>query len=632
MSQAAAVPAAARRRIATASRATVRIRTASRATARVAAAILLLAAAGTALAQRGPLPGPDELAAARAVFAANVAAIAAKDRDAYLATYLHAPTLARTGFEGPAIGFEDFAARAGDGWPDVFEAQDLRLTPVADGVIYGTYRYRVAYAGDEHRGISERLFVATPEGWRIAMTSAFDAPPGTPPPPRALVGGTLIDGTGAPPVPDAVVVMRGGEIECAGSRTDCPVPEGVGVVDVSGRWITPGLIDAHVHFSQTGWADGRPDALDARDRFPYAETVADLAAHPQRFFRSYLCSGVTAVFDVGGYPWTLALGERAEADTLAPRIAAAGPLLSTWDFWLNLPGERQFVVLADEAAAREGVAWLAARGADAVKVWFIVTGERPMDEMERVVAAAGEEARRRGVPLIVHATGLAEAKAALRAGAAVLVHGVDDLPVDDEFVALARAAGTVYTPTLTVPGGYLALWRSAAGDEPPAIDDPNGCVDPATRAKIAATPTLEPPPGLDLERVAERLAAEGRVAAQNLLRVHRAGIPVALGTDAGNPLTLHGPAIHAELAAMQAAGMAPMEVIVAATRNAARAMNRPDLGTLAPGQAADLLVLAADPTADVAAFRRLTHVVRGGVLRAVEELRPLPEAATATSP
>ncbi|HEX6203208.1 MAG TPA: amidohydrolase family protein, partial [Thermoanaerobaculia bacterium] len=134
-----------------------------------------------------------------------------------------------------------------------------------------------------------------------------------------------------------------------------------------------------------------------------------------------------------------------------------------------------------------------------------------------------------------------------------------------------------------------------------------------------------------LDGVAARLAAGRRVADENLLRVHRAGIPVALGTDAGNPLTLHGPAVYAELEAMQAAGMTPAEVLVAATRNAARAMNRPDLGTLAPGQAADLLVLAADPAADVAAFRRLTHVVRGGVLRAVEELRPL-GASAATEP
>jgi hypothetical protein len=95
----------------------------------------------------------------------------------------------------------------------VFEASDLQLVPVRPGVVYGTYRYRVRYGAEEQRGISERFFVKTKDGWRIAVTSAFPAPPGTPPPPRALVGATLLDGTGGPPVPDAVVVLRGGKID-----------------------------------------------------------------------------------------------------------------------------------------------------------------------------------------------------------------------------------------------------------------------------------------------------------------------------------------------------------------------------------------------------------------------------------
>ncbi len=590
------------------------------------AAILLLGlvgAAGAASAAPPAATAPSDLAAARALFRRNLQAIAEHDRAAYLACYLDAPTLARTGPEGPELGFEEFAAQAGDGWPDGFEAQDLRLVPVEPGVVYGTYRYRVSYGAEEHAGISERLFLDTLDGWRIAVTSAVDAPPGTPPPPRALVGATLVDGTGRPPVADAVVVMRGGRIDCAGTRAECPVPEGVDAVDVAGRWITPGLVDAHVHFSQTGWADGRPDALDVRDRHPYPEVVADLAAHPERFFRADLCSGVTAVFDVGGYPWTLDLPAVAARDPRAPHVAAAGPLLSTWDFWLNLPAERQFVYLSDEAAAVAGVDALAARGAAAVKVWFIVTGERPMEEMERVVAAAGAEARARGLPLIVHATGLEEAKAALRSGARVLVHSVFDRPVDEEFLDLARAAGTVYVPTLTVLGGYLRMFRAAVAGEVPAIDDPNGCVDAVTRARVAETAevgagdlTAE-----TLARRAERTAAQERTGAANLARVAAAGIPVALGTDAGNPLTLHGPSVYAELEAMQAAGLTPMQVLVAATRGGARAMGgEDDFGTVEAGKAADLLVLAADPTADAGAFRRVVSVVRGGVLRAVAEL------------
>ncbi len=569
-----------------------------------------------------------DLAAARALFEANLEAIRNRDRDAYLACYLDSEQLVRSGPGGISLGFAGLAATAGDGWPEVFEAQDLRLVPVAPGVVYGTYRYRVRFDGDEQTGLSERLFLDTGDGWKIAVTTAFPAPPATPPPPRALVGATLVDGTGGPPVDDAVVLLREGRIECAGSRADCPLPEGMGTVDLSGRWITPGLVDAHVHFSQTGWADGRPDFIDVRAAHPYPEVVAGLRRRPQRFFRALLCSGVTAVFDVGGYPWTWQLGARAEADTEAPHVAAAGPLLSTLDFWLNLPAEAQFIHLADESAARAGVAYLAAGGADAVKVWFIRHQGRPFEEMVAAVAAAGAEAERRGLPLIVHATGLEEAKEAVRAGARLLVHSVWDREVDDEFVELARERGTLYCPTLTVARGYQALAEAVVTGEEPPIDDPLGCVDAETRARVASSAALE-----DAELTAEglegrraRVAERERFAAANLERLAAAGVPIAMGTDAGNPLTLHGPSVYAELEAMQAAGLTPMEVLVAATANGARALGRAgELGTVEAGKLADLLVLAADPTADVAAFRRLTHVVRGGVLRPVSEL-----AASAT--
>ncbi len=121
----------------------------------------------------------------------------------------------------------------------------------------------------------------------------------------------------------------------------------------------------------------------------------------------------------------------------------------------------------------------------------------------------------------------------------------------------------------------------------------------------------------------ERLAQRAATAAANLRQVVAAGIPVVMGTDAGNPLTLHGPSVHAELEAMQAAGLSATKVLIASTRDAARALGRGEqLGTLEAGKAADLLVLAADPGADAAAFRRLELVVRGGEVRSIAELRP----------
>ncbi len=574
----------------------------------------------------------DDLAGARAVFEKNLQAIRDKNRDAYLSCYLDSERLARTGPEGFELGYAGLAASAGKGWPDHIAADDIHLTPIQPGIVYGTYRYRVRYGGREDAGLSERWFVHTPKGWRIAVSTAFSHLPGVPPPPRALVGATLVDGTGAPPVRDAVVLLREGAIECAGPRAACPVPAGVDTTDLAGLWITPGLVDAHIHFSQTGWADGRPDSIDVRDRHPYDRTIADLARHPERFGRTYLCSGVTSVFDVGGYAWTLELPAWAEPDLEVPRVAAAGPLLSTIDHWLNLPAERQFMVLTDADAARAEVRYLAERGSAAVKVWYIVDKEHTVEKSAAAVHAAGEEARAHNLPLIVHATGLDEAKEALRAGAKLLVHSVFDKPVDDEFLDLAKKNGAIYCPTLTVYRGYLRMNTGAAQHKAPEIDDPNGCVDPLTRAKVAETAQVTAPVPADrLQRLEARVRDGEKIGAANLKRVQDAGIPIAMGTDAGNPLTLHGPSVYAEMEAMQAAGLTPMQVLTASTRGGATAMGRAkDFGTVEKGKLADLLIVAADPTADIANLRKVRYVVRGGAVRSIDELKAL--ATTAAEP
>ncbi len=486
-------------------------------------------------------------------------------------------------------------------------------------VAYGVYRYRVVDSSGSVRGVSERVLVRTPAGWKVAVTTAFPTPDAVPPP-IAIVGATLVDGTGAAAVRNAVVVMREGRIACAGPRATCPVPADADTVSALGKWIIPGLIDTHVHFSQTGWVDGRPDALDLRDRYPYETVEAELHARPERFFRSYLCSGVTSVFDVGGYPWTLDLQARTARSTTAPRVMAAGSLLSTIDFWLNLPDQRQFIYMADEAVVRRAVRAHKTWGAAAIKVWYIMPPQPPdTARISALVRAAGDEARKVGLPLIVHATGLWEAKDALRAGARVLVHSVWSAPVDDEFLTLARRQGTIYVPTLTVPDGYRQVAaRHFAGERQPLA-----CVDPATRAKALATDTVAAAQRPNAAALEERTARTARTFAQalaNLKRVHDAGIPVALGTDAGNPLTLHGASVFMELEAMQASGLAPRDVLVAATAHAARALGLDSTGTVAAGATADLVVLDADPLSDIRNVRQIALVVRRGEVYTRHEL------------
>jgi len=204
------------------------------------------------------------------------------------------------------------------------------------------------------------------------------------------------------------------------------------------------------------------------------------------------------------------------------------------------------------------------------------------------------------------------------------VHGVRDAEVDEEFIATARANGTIYCPTLTVVRGYLRMFEAVLHRSAPMMDDPNGCVDAVTLAHIAETATVPLERGLNQGRYEQR--KEGfdeaqKTEAENLMKVVAAGIPVAMGTDAGNPLTLHGPSVYAEMEAMQKAGMTPMQVLVAATRTAAIAMGRgADLGTVEKGKAADLVLLAADPLKDVSGFRQVRYVVRGGQVRSIHEL------------
>jgi imidazolonepropionase-like amidohydrolase len=154
------------------------------------------------------------------------------------------------------------------------------------------------------------------------------------------------------------------------------------------------------------------------------------------------------------------------------------------------------------------------------------------------------------------------------------------------------------------------------------VDDPTFAVDSLTLARVASTAQA------GAERVPNRSNADHKVQAErdrvmaiNLKRVRAAGIPIATGTDAGNPLTLHGPAIFGEMETMARDGMTPMEVLVASTRGGARAMGRDDIGTVTPGMQADLVVLEANPLERVSNWRKIRYVVRSGVVRGREELR-----------
>ena len=439
-----------------------------------------------------------------------------------------------------------------------------------------------------------------------------------------LVGATLYDGKGGKPQPNVVILIKEGRIACIGTPERCRVAPGVETVDLAGRFVTPGLVDAHVHYSQTGWLDGRPDSGIGLQHFDFKAVFDALQRAPGRWHRAYLCSGVTAVFDVGGFPWTVSSAPDSDAYAERPHYRAAGQLMRHDSRAFTLPyGREKYISMRSDEDAIAAVRHLAKSGAAAVKVYYLDPDDDQREALTARVRLIGKEARALGLPMIVHATELKNAKQALRAGANMLVHSVRDELVDDEFIRLALAARTIYVPTLLVgPNWDRAVASVGLGVAPP-IDDPNGCVDGEVRRVIAAAPELQATLSVaraDPKRLLARLAASGselQRMSTNLHRIHSAGVPVATGTDAGNPLTLHGPSIYREMEAMEAAGIAPADVLVMSTRNGALAMGRDDFGTVEPGKQADLIVLAQDPGVSSRAFRSITHVVRGGVLRNV---------------
>ena len=444
----------------------------------------------------------------------------------------------------------------------------------------------------------------------------------------ALSGGTFIDGTGAEPVKDAVVIIRGERIEAAGPRAQVNIPPKARRIDVRGKWIIPGLIDPHVHFFQSGGVYTRPDIIDLRAHRPYEQEMAWIKQRLPYTFRRYLCSGITAVVDVGGPMWNFQVREIANRTAEAPRVTVAGPLISTVEWAQLKTDDDPAIVRADRPEqARAAVDRQLEMRFDLVKILYIRRPDQKVEDTYPMIQAAIDEAHKHGTRVAVHATELETAKAAVRMGADVLVHSVDDVPVDDEFIKMVKDKGVIYTTTLAVWEGYAKV----LGGEATLTDVDRVCGDPEVIATWDDLKTV-PEDRTALEQLRQTALWSQRLATvektmlpmmkANLKRMQDAGAIVAAGTDAGNIGTLHGSALHREFELMSEAGLTPMQILVDTTQNAAKVFSpKPEVGTVQPGKYADLVVLSADPLADIKNARKIDSVIKGGKIYSQSELR-----------
>jgi imidazolonepropionase-like amidohydrolase len=390
---------------------------------------------------------------------------------------------------------------------------------------------------------------------------------------QAFVGARVIDGSGKPAIENAVLVVRDGRIEALGPANAVRPPAGARTVDLAGKFVIPGLISAHVHVSDVHGL--RPRA------FTEENTLRQL-----RLFARY---GVTTVWSLGGEqePAFRARDTQATAALDRARIYVSGDVIAG-----KTPDE-----------ARRMVAEIAARKPDIIKIRVddnLGTSAKMPPEVYRAVI---DEAHRRGLRVAAHVYYLDDAKDLVRAGADVIAHSVRDKDIDDELIAMMKARGVPYCPTLT-----RELSTFVYETTPAFFADPFFLreADKDVVAQLQERPRQE---AMAKSRTAQGYKAALVVARRYLKKLADAGILVVMGTDAGPfPERFQGYFEHLEMEMMAESGLTPAQVLRASTVDAARAMRVDGVGTLAKGSWADFVVLDRDPLRDIRNTRAISSV------------------------
>lgn len=437
---------------------------------------------------------------------------------------------------------------------------------------------------------------------------------------------SLIDVTTSKVLTDQTIIIENDRILATGPSKKVKVPAGATVIDATGRYVMPGMTDAHIHFFQTGGLYTRPDALDLRAVYSYEKDQQWAKEHLSDMMARYLACGITTVADVGGPFSNFAIRDKVNADPLATNAWVTGPLVSTY-LPANLDKKDPPIVkVTTPEEARELVRKQLPYKPDFIKIWYIVVPGMPAESTLHIVKATIEESHAHGLKVAVHATEYETAKLAVTAGADILVHSVDDEVLDTEMLQLLKNKQTVYIPTLTVMHGYKRAFTQQF--DFPAHDLAYG--DPFMLGTLTDLQHIDKTvAGFEYKAMRKRhhlSSKEDTVMRTNLKLAQQAGVNVVAGTDAGNIGTLHASSFFTELQAMQQAGLSNWEIIRSATISAAKGFGKDkDYGSIEKGKIADLLLLTKDPVQDLSALADVQTVIHRGVqIQPKELLAPTP--------
>jgi imidazolonepropionase-like amidohydrolase len=434
----------------------------------------------------------------------------------------------------------------------------------------------------------------------------------------SLVGATVINPADGKVLPNATVVINGDKIErvSMGKQEAATLGRQVSCV---GKFILPGYIDTHVHFFQSADLFTRPDGADFSSVRPYKAEVAWIKSHLDDVFARYVRSGITSLVDVGGPMWNFEVRKKANTTAKAPRVAVAGPLISSVSREKLDLGDPPIVKIDTPDQARDFVRKLAEQKPDLVKIWYIVDNDHPVDSFRPIVRATIQESHAHHIRVAVHATELETARAAVEESADVLVHSVVDKLVDDAFVKLLKDRHVILCPTLVVFERYGRTFSHQLNLTPE--EQLWGNPDVIASLDVTNIPRDKLPQRVkdalaDPKAALDRIKKTYDVALPNLKKLEDAGVTIAAGTDAGNIGTIHGPALFREFQLMKQAGLTPMQILQCATANAAKLFGGETgahIGNLEKGCFADLVILNSNPVDDIAHASDIDSVIKNGV-------------------
>jgi imidazolonepropionase-like amidohydrolase len=407
-----------------------------------------------------------------------------------------------------------------------------------------------------------------------------------------LTNFTLIDGTGRTPAPGSALIVEDGRISWVGPRSNLKPPSGASVVDLTGKFVTPGLIDNHVHL-------GLVHDLTQDINFYSRELV-------EQQLRIYAAYGVTAV-QVLGTDTDAIFGVRTDQrkkQTDMARVYTSGQGLVFKGSYGGVAGLNKPV--ADVAEARRAVDEQVAKGVDFIKLWVDDEfGDLPSRMPADISKAIIDQAHKHKLRAVAHIFYLENARTLVSQGVDGFAHSVRDLPVDQALLDDMKRHNTVQM------AATLSREASFTYTQLPFLDDPffNRSIAPAALAvlksaerqqKLAAGKHFKQYPGvLD-------------TALKNTRREIEAGVRYGVGSDSGPSGRFSGHFLHWELQLMVQAGLTPLQALTAATRTNAELIGAKDLGTIEPGKRADLVVFDADPAADIRNTRTIRAVYVAG--------------------